>query len=112
MTDSPADAASDDPASARIAANQSVLVTVQRSQADGPDGEMRAPVFKTRSGQEETAGLVPRIDAGLDSGHRYAVLGAVFRPMRQFLRRTLDGAEDVELSSDLRTGDSPTIGKD
>ncbi|MEE2857251.1 MAG: hypothetical protein VX949_07630 [Planctomycetota bacterium] len=112
MTDSLPEASSDDQAPARIVASRSVLMKVQQSHSEDPDGLLLAPVFKARGGNEETVGLVPRLDAGLDSGHRFAMLGAVFRPMRQFLRRTLDGDEDTELSSELGTGEPPSIGKE
>ncbi len=112
MTDYVSDASTDDQARARIVANRAVLVQVQRPQAEDPDGLLLAPVFGAKTGHDESEGLVPRIDAGLDSGHRYAMLGAVFRPVRQFLRRTFDADEETEISSDLGAGESSSIGQD
>jgi len=112
MTDFVSEASTDDHARARIVANRSVLVQVQRPQAEDPDGLLSAPVFGAKTGHDESVGLVPRIDAGLDSAHRFAVLGAVFRPMRQFLRRTFDADEETEISSDLRAGESSSISQD
>ncbi|HIO65387.1 MAG TPA: hypothetical protein EYN40_01725 [Planctomycetes bacterium] len=112
MTDFVSEASTDDHARARIVANRSVLVQVQRPQAEDPDGLLLAPVFGAKTGHDESVGLVPRIDAGLDSAHRFAVLGAVFRPMRQFLRRTFDADEETEISSDLRAGESSSISQD
>jgi len=112
MTDFVSDASTDDQARARIVANRSVLVQVQRPQAEDQDGLLLTPVFGAKTGHDESFGLVPRIDAGLDSGHRYAMLGAVFRPVRQFLRRTFDADEETEISSDLGAGESSSIGQD
>ena len=93
-------ASSDSSIPARVAANRSVLIQVQISSSEQPDGLISSSVFSSQAGADETVGLVPRIDAGLDSGHRFAMLGAIFRPMRQFLRRTFDGDEESEISSD------------
>ncbi len=91
---------------ARTAANRAVLVRVQGSGSDGQEGQPLAPMIRARSGQSDSVGLVPRIDAGFDSGHRFAVLGAIFRPMRQFLLWNFDGDEESEISPEMRSGDS------
>ena len=48
---------------------------------------------------------VVEVDAGLDHGHRFAMLGAIFRPMRQFLRRTIDPVEQSDLTSTSESSD-------
>ena len=97
---------------ARVVASRSVLVQIQRSQPEDPSGLLLVPAFTAKTETGASLGLVPRIDAGLDSAHRFAKLGAVFRPMRQFLRRTFDGSDDNELSSDLGGGDSASVDQD
>jgi|GEM_PF-1152710 hypothetical protein len=91
---------------ARTAANEAVLVRIQGSTAVDQEGQLLAPMVRATSGHGESVGLVPRIDAGFDSGHRFAMLGAIFRPMRQFLLWTFDGDEESEISPDLRSTDS------
>ena len=48
MTDFVSEASTDDHARARIVANRSVLVQVQRPQAEDPDGLLLAPVFRSK----------------------------------------------------------------
>jgi hypothetical protein len=98
---------------ARTAANRAVLERVPGSGSEGHEGHEEqplAPMTRAGSGRNDPysdpVGLVPRIDAGFDSGHRFAMLGAIFRPMRQFLLWTFDGDEETEISSEMRSGDS------
>ena len=91
--------------SAREAANRSVLLKVIPPDSDGPEGNRTSPDFNPGSLQDESGGLVPRLDAGLDHGHRFAMLGAIFRPMRQFLRRTIDPVEQSDLTSTSESSD-------
>lgn len=84
---------------ARTAANRGVLLKVNAQMDDASEGTQNAHQFSSQDIQDESRGLVPRIDAGLDSAHRFAVLGAIFRPMRQFLRRNIDPLDESELSS-------------
>ena len=96
------DAPDHDPAPnifARTAANRGVLLKVNAQMDDDSEGTQNAHQFSSQDIQDESRGLVPRIDAGLDSAHRFAVLGAIFRPMRQFLRRNIDPLDESELSS-------------
>jgi hypothetical protein len=98
---------------ARTAANRAVLERVQGSGSEGQEGQPLAPMIGARSAghkdsvgsHKDSAGLVPRIDAGFDSGHRFAMLGAIFRPMRQFLLWNFDGDEESEISPEMRSGD-------
>lgn len=90
---------------ARTAANRAVLERVQGSGSEGQEGQPLAPMIRARSGHSDSVGLVPRIDAGFDSGHRFAMLGAIFRPMRQFLLWNFDGDEESEISPEMRSGD-------
>ncbi|MGE4618538.1 MAG: hypothetical protein AAEJ04_01875 [Planctomycetota bacterium] len=86
--------------SARVAAQRSTLVRVQvPACSDSVDGG-EPTAFLSRTEASPAIGLVPRLDAGLDSGHRFAMLGAIFRPMRQFLRRTFDGDDEAALSNE------------
>lgn len=91
---------------ARLAAQRSVLKGVQNFQSGARPELGQDPQFPVKSEVDDSTGLLPRIDAGLDSAHRFALLGAVFRPMRQFLRRTFDGTDEDDLSSDLYCDDS------
>jgi len=91
-----------DPAShisARTAANRAVLLKINAPIGEAAEGMQKDHQFSSQDIQDESTGLVPRIDAGLDSAHRFAVLGAIFRPMRQFLRRNIDPLDESELSS-------------
>jgi len=106
MTDFNPEGHSDDLVPARVVANRSVLLQVRRSDSTDRDQQLLIPSFARQVETGDTMDLVPRIDAGLDSAHRFAILGAVFRPMKQFLRRTFDGSEDSELASDLGAADS------
>ncbi len=109
MTDFNPEGYSDGLLPARVAADRSVLLQVRRSDSADSDGQLLTPLFAPQVATGDTVDLVPRIDAGLDSAHRFAILGAVFRPMKQFLRRTFDGSEDSELASDLGAADSDSI---
>jgi|APSaa5957512493_1039668.scaffolds.fasta_scaffold05973_2 hypothetical protein len=95
---------------ARTAANRAVLERVQGSGLEGREGQPLAPMIRVKSGHSDSVGLVPRIDAGFDSGHRFAMLGAIFRPMRQFFLWTFDGDEESEISPEMRSGDSDSPG--
>jgi len=92
--------------SARHAASRGVLRPLQELRNPNTAKQSQEPLFgEMIQGLESKTVLAPNLDDELDQAHRFTLIGRIFRPFSDFLRRAL-GGELLRGSGDPESGES------
>ncbi|MDE0961165.1 MAG: hypothetical protein OSB09_10320 [Planctomycetota bacterium] len=97
--------------SARVSANRGVLKRVESCAKSGEVSLSRStqgganfgPDVDPEASRDAERGLLPLLDQGLGTGHRFEMLGGIIRPVREFIRRTIDPDEEPDLPPSSRS---------
>jgi len=91
--------------SAREAAQQGVLKRV--GEKDSGSRISSEPLFDNLSAQERPVqSWAPSLDEKLDQAHRFDLIGRIFKPVTNFLRRAMGSRLSREDRTDVGDGDS------
>ena len=86
---------------ARSVASRGALRSMSDLQSPESLKEPQGLLFKELSSQPDHSGsLVPSLDEKLDQAHRFTLLGRIFGPISDFIRRTLGNTFLGETSKD------------